>query len=1138
MGLLKRHSKTLSAVCMAGMLAVNAGAVSFVDEHSDGQLTEWEQLGRNWVETNGFATPVHASNSNGFLLYPAYCTPNGTLEVTINADQWNGYRGGVVFRFTNFSSYYFASVHVGISDCSYIKLYKGTTYVNNASAITVAQGFSVGTTFTLKIVMTGNKFDFYLNGIEQGSVTDNAYSNGMIGYAYSNEYNDYINFDRIQWTETQNLPSAPSNVQLSVDATSKVNINWEDNSSNESEFCVERSSNGGSFSEITRLAANVTSFMDESTVENSSYSYRVRAYNNAGYSNYSGVTEIKTIPSTVTNLQISTISDSKLNITWNDNSAYEDGFSIERKINGARLYEEIFRTGPNVTSFLDEGLIEDKLYIYRIRAFNQAGYSGYSGTVSGTTLRAPERFLILVGAELYRQGTIVSDLELYRQDILAQGWKSKLVIVSKTDDHYANQICPDEKSLKHLIKSYYEQGVEGYVIIGSPKEVPSAYWRYHENDTGAKDLSDLYFADTSEWADLDTDGVYETLHSKYDGNKWVEDLENPANPNNYTPLPELFYARICADTSVSIQTEATLVSNYLHKVHQYRVNGTNLTSDQMRRSFYLANACYARGAVEPGFNVQNATPDINILAGYTLLFPERIQAELSKGYKYAQIITHSGNNSHVTSPKFTIEHLNACNPKVLNVNMFACHAADFNLPNFAATYIFNSDYTLAATGSTGGWGTWMDSTYYAKLNAGLTVGETFKDWMVRVAGHGAPKGILLGDPLVSFSPAPLANRPPAFSDMLFSHEATAGVQFTMDILGVDPEGDPVWVTLEDLPSGAQFNGTTLIWTPDISLAGTTDTIIATVADNHNNTTTQAFTLYISHFKNGNLVDTTSWDKTGAAIFWNSLSQSYYTPQGVDCRGIVTENNWGKLQQSISVKPNNRYRLLFSTKNELTVNSNYSYLRIEELDKNIFISKSSGDEFSDKSFTFKTYDNTSITISLCNGNQDSLTTGNMFFTALKLKDLGPVSMGLQNGDFENAVLTDWSTETSSGENLVSSRDVLGREGFCAMLWHYRNPNASSFNQEVRGLVPGATYRMSGWIKGDSITGNTSGAYMALSDNSARSAQSLTGSFDWTYTEFSFTAPQSGIVTVALKLGSTDDLVTGLVRFDDISLVQIP
>lgn len=71
-------------------------------------------------------------------------------------------------------------------------------------------------------------------------------------------------------------------------------------------------------------------------------------------------------------------------LTWTDNSTNESGFRIERSTNGS-TFSEIATVGANVVSYVDAGLPNSTTYWYRLRAYNSAGYSGYSNVATGTT---------------------------------------------------------------------------------------------------------------------------------------------------------------------------------------------------------------------------------------------------------------------------------------------------------------------------------------------------------------------------------------------------------------------------------------------------------------------------------------------------------------------------------------------------------------------------------------------------------------------------------------------------------------------------------------------------------------------------------------------------------------------------------
>jgi hypothetical protein len=82
-------------------------------------------------------------------------------------------------------------------------------------------------------------------------------------------------------------PVAPSNLSAAVISSNQVNLSWRDNSSNETGFILQRSTNAGSWTSIAKVGANVTTFSDKTVSTGTTYSYRVSAYNSFGSSAFS-----------------------------------------------------------------------------------------------------------------------------------------------------------------------------------------------------------------------------------------------------------------------------------------------------------------------------------------------------------------------------------------------------------------------------------------------------------------------------------------------------------------------------------------------------------------------------------------------------------------------------------------------------------------------------------------------------------------------------------------------------------------------------------------------------------------------------------------------------------------------------------
>ena len=90
-------------------------------------------------------------------------------------------------------------------------------------------------------------------------------------------------------------PPPPTNLTATAASTSRINLSWTDNASNESGFRIERSPDGTTFAEIATVGANTTSYANTGLTAATQYRYRVRAYNNTGTSSYAGPASATTL---------------------------------------------------------------------------------------------------------------------------------------------------------------------------------------------------------------------------------------------------------------------------------------------------------------------------------------------------------------------------------------------------------------------------------------------------------------------------------------------------------------------------------------------------------------------------------------------------------------------------------------------------------------------------------------------------------------------------------------------------------------------------------------------------------------------------------------------------------------------------
>lgn len=91
------------------------------------------------------------------------------------------------------------------------------------------------------------------------------------------------------------------------------------------------------------------------------------------------------------NTNASTVSESRIDVSWQDNSTGETGFEVWRSPSGLDgTFTKLAGTGANVASYGDAGLTASTKYCYRIRAFRnydgKTSYSDLSNTACVTTL--------------------------------------------------------------------------------------------------------------------------------------------------------------------------------------------------------------------------------------------------------------------------------------------------------------------------------------------------------------------------------------------------------------------------------------------------------------------------------------------------------------------------------------------------------------------------------------------------------------------------------------------------------------------------------------------------------------------------------------------------------------------------------
>jgi len=193
-------------------------------------------------------------------------------------------------------------------------------------------------------------------------------------------------------------PQPPLGLTATLVSSNQVGLTWSDYANDEDGFKIERAPDNagapGTWAQIATVSANVTNYSDTGVSVDTTYWYRVRAYNTGGDSPYSNQASATTPPLPPSGLTVMAVSESQINLAWVNNSNTETGFFIERAPDSGGApgaWTQIATVGAPTTAYSDTGLLPLTKYWYRVRAYNVGGDSDYTSLASITTeiLSAP-----------------------------------------------------------------------------------------------------------------------------------------------------------------------------------------------------------------------------------------------------------------------------------------------------------------------------------------------------------------------------------------------------------------------------------------------------------------------------------------------------------------------------------------------------------------------------------------------------------------------------------------------------------------------------------------------------------------------------------------------------------------------------
>jgi len=180
------------------------------------------------------------------------------------------------------------------------------------------------------------------------------------------------------------VPSTPTGVSASADSSSSITVTWS-SVTNATGYKVYRSStSSGTFAEMG--TPTLTSYTNTGLTANTTYYYKVAAYNSSGTSSQSSTVSATTNsgtatpPTTAPNAPVTVnvplmASATSVTVTWSSVSG-ATGYRVYRSSSASGSYSLV--GSSTSTSYTNTGLTSNTAYYYKVSAYNSIGESSQS----------------------------------------------------------------------------------------------------------------------------------------------------------------------------------------------------------------------------------------------------------------------------------------------------------------------------------------------------------------------------------------------------------------------------------------------------------------------------------------------------------------------------------------------------------------------------------------------------------------------------------------------------------------------------------------------------------------------------------------------------------------------------------------
>ena len=165
-------------------------------------------------------------------------------------------------------------------------------------------------------------------------------------------------------------------------------------------YVLERKVPGQDYKDWGTFEPKVLSFTDKELTQNTTYSYRIKAFGDKTESSYAGVDGKTTAILTTPEMSVVPTSYNTLKVAWKIVPNVTQ-YILERRILDTESFMEITKLDATKTEYIDSGLKEKTNYTYRMKAYGDRTESEFISVKAQTTAILANEQEILEGVNLF-----------------------------------------------------------------------------------------------------------------------------------------------------------------------------------------------------------------------------------------------------------------------------------------------------------------------------------------------------------------------------------------------------------------------------------------------------------------------------------------------------------------------------------------------------------------------------------------------------------------------------------------------------------------------------------------------------------------------------------------------------------------